>query len=164
MNTLTGALRKSQRAFTLIEVMIVVAIVAILASIALPSYSDYVLRSKLTEAFNALSDARVKMEQYYQDNRRYAKTASGTDCPDVVANYSTSNALKYFTISCAVTAATSTANESYTITATGVSGSPTAAFIYKINDQNYKTTTKTIWSSTATTTSCWTARKSGECY
>jgi len=164
MNKSTGILQKKQRAFTLIEVMIVVAIVAILAAVALPSYSDYVLRSKLTEAFNALSDARVKMEQSYQDNRRYAKTASGTDCPDLVANYSTSSALKYFTIGCAVTVATATVDEGYTITATGVAGSPTALFIYAIDNKNYKTTTKTKWSATATTTSCWTAKKSGECY
>jgi len=100
MNKTTRNWRTAQSGFTLIEVMIVVAIVAILAAVALPSYADYVLRSKLTEAFNALSDSRVKMEQSYQDNRRYAKTALGTDCPDIIVS-SQSN-LKYFTIVCAV--------------------------------------------------------------
>src|SRR4030095_7908104 len=57
--------------FTLIEVMIVVAIVAVLAAIALPNYSDYVKRSKIVEATSALSDLRVRYEQFYLDNRTY---------------------------------------------------------------------------------------------
>ena len=58
--------------FTLIEVMITVAIVAILAAIALPSYSDYVRRAKITDATSVLSGMRVRMEQYFQDFRTYA--------------------------------------------------------------------------------------------
>ena len=68
---------RSQRAaagFTLIELMITVAIVAILASIAMPSYQAYVRRGQLADAFKSLADMRVKMEQYYQDNKFY-----GTD-------------------------------------------------------------------------------------
>ena len=53
--------------FTLIEVMIVVAIVAILAGIALPSYLDYVRRGQIQEGTTALADGRVKMEQFFQD-------------------------------------------------------------------------------------------------
>jgi prepilin-type N-terminal cleavage/methylation domain-containing protein len=64
-----------QRAFTLIEVMIVVAIIAILAAIALPSYLDYILRGRITDATNGLSAIRADMERYFQDNRTYAAVA-----------------------------------------------------------------------------------------
>ena len=65
------------RGFTLIEIMIVVAIVAILSAIALPSYSDYVLRSKLPEAFSALSDQRIRLEQYYQGQQSLCRCGRG---------------------------------------------------------------------------------------
>jgi type IV pilus assembly protein PilE len=58
--------------FTLLEVMVVVAIVAILASVAYPSYADYITRSRIIQATTSLSDYRVKMEQFFQDNRTYA--------------------------------------------------------------------------------------------
>src|SRR4051812_25565453 len=61
----------AQKGFTLIEVMITVVIVAILAAIAVPNYRDYVTRGRVVEATSALSDTRVKMEQYFQDNRAY---------------------------------------------------------------------------------------------
>ncbi len=63
--------------FTLIEMMITVAIVAILASVALPSYSEYVLRSKTEEATSGLAELRVRMEQYFQDNRKYDDYVDG---------------------------------------------------------------------------------------
>ena len=159
MNKINRVRGKAQSGFTLIELMIVVAIVGILAAVALPAYSDYVLRSKLTEAFSALSDSRVKMELSYQDNRRYATTALGTTCPPSAM----ATGLKYFTTpTCTVTVATTTVPESYLITIKGVSGSPTADFEYTLSNANVQGTTKTKWSG-VTSTSCWVVKKSGSC-
>ena len=67
--------------FTLIEVMITIAIVAILAAVALPNYSAYITRGKIAEATSALLAMRTKMEQYWQDNRTYDSPGAGVPAP-----------------------------------------------------------------------------------
>jgi type IV pilus assembly protein PilE len=57
--------------FTLVELLIVIAIIAVLAASAVPSFVDYIRRGRITEAVAQLSDYRVRMEQYFLDNRRY---------------------------------------------------------------------------------------------
>ena len=64
---------KKQHGFTLIELMIAVAIVGILAAIALPNYTEYVKRASRAEAVAALLDAANKEEQYFVDNREYTE-------------------------------------------------------------------------------------------
>lgn len=129
-------LARSARGFTLIEVMITVAIVAILASIALPAYNDYILRGRLVDATNALASMRARMEQFYQDNRTYA----GGPC-------ATSTTIKTFTMVCNGADLSATA---YKVTATG-SGA-TSGFVYTIN-QNGTTTSQvsSAWGSTTCT-------------
>jgi prepilin-type N-terminal cleavage/methylation domain-containing protein len=67
---------RASTGFTLIELMITVAIVAILAAIAYPSYRDYVIRGQLVDATNGLSALRANMERYFQDNRTYASVSA----------------------------------------------------------------------------------------
>ena len=65
-----------QSGMTLMELMVAVAIVGILGAVAIPQYRDYVRRGQMTEGISALADYRVKMEQYYQDYRRYGSTGT----------------------------------------------------------------------------------------
>lgn len=130
---------KTQQGFTLVELMVTVAVIGILAAIGIPAYNDYVTRGKLVEATSALSDGRVKMEQFFQDNRTYV----GGPAPAATANFTY--------------AASNLATTTYTITATGTGS--LAAFSYTINQANTKTST-TPWGNSAT---CWVRNKGGAC-
>lgn len=138
--------------FTLIELMITVAVIGILTAIALPSYNSYIARGKITDAVAALADYRVKMEQYFQDNRNYGP-ASGS-CPVVVASSQS------FTYTCIVGSSTPTV--AYTATATSIAGSLGSAgdYIYAITEVNAKSTSK--FKGAAVTKSCWLV-KGSEC-
>lgn len=68
----SGMRQRRAQGFTLIELMIVVAIVAILTTIAYPNYRDYVIRGQLVDATQGLAAVRANMERYFQDNRSYA--------------------------------------------------------------------------------------------
>ena len=66
------------RGFTLIEVMIAVAIIGILSAVAYPNYRDYITRGQLTDATTGLNTVRAQMERHFQDNRTYATSGSFT--------------------------------------------------------------------------------------
>lgn len=148
MKTRTAA----ARGFTLIEVMIVVAIVGILAAVALPSYTSYMRRGELPEAFTQLSVYRMTMEQYYQDNRSYG---SGTTCAG--GAITTPASAKYFTFACTLT----NSGQGYTLTATGNAGYA-VGYDYTVDHQGQKYTTKYEGTSYTTEKPCWLS-KSSDC-
>jgi type IV pilus assembly protein PilE len=137
--------------FTLLEVMIVVAIVGILAAIALPNYADYIKRGKIIEATTRLSEARTKLEQFYLDNRTYAGGCA--EPPQALGDLGGHSA---FSLAC-VSAATT-----YTVTATGVPAQGMdVAFVYTIDQTNAKNSTGPAgWAAGA---GCWATRKDGSC-
>src|SRR5204863_6676678 len=81
-STLTGGLMKRhlQQGFTLIELMIVVAIIGILAAVALPAYQDYTIRAKMSEVILAMSSCRTSITEVYQSGPTTAPAADGWGC------------------------------------------------------------------------------------
>ncbi|MBS1208097.1 MAG: hypothetical protein H6R19_495 [Proteobacteria bacterium] len=153
----TPLLLRTQRAFslgfTLIELMITVAIIAILAAVALPAYSDYVTRGRLVDATNALATVRAKMEQHYQDNRTYISVTGYT------SPCATAQTAGTFSVQCKSGDLSDTA---YVITATG-SGT-TAGFVYSIDqDGTQKTVTLPSGWGSYPQTGCWVQRKGQAC-
>jgi type IV pilus assembly protein PilE len=148
-----GPRRVSQRAFTLIELMIVVAVIAILAAIAVPLYSDYILRARLTDATDALLAMQANMERYYQDNRTYKPI--GSFQPPCTAGLPATSA-GTFSLSCL--SATDTA---YTVKAQG--SGPTSGFSYTISDQGVRATTALPAGWGAACASAWIIKKGQSC-
>ena len=146
--------------FTLIEAMITVAIIAILAGIALPSYTSYVARSKIQEATSNLLAMRAKMEQYFQDVRSWAPVAPATPpCqPGTVAPLPTG--LKYFDITCPGADLTAT---TYKIQANGKAGTDVAGLVLTIDQANRRKTVSVPAGWTLPATDCWVSKKGGQC-
>ncbi len=151
MKLARGSNLKFGHGFTLIELLIVVAIIGVIAAIAVPQYGDYVTRSKLAEATATLSDQRVKMEQYFQDNRTYVNACAAGSIAATPTG-------RYFTYACSNLASTT-----FTVTATGIVAQGTDGFVFTIDQANSRATTgvKDGWSGAGT--SCWVTNKGGGC-
>jgi prepilin-type N-terminal cleavage/methylation domain-containing protein len=126
---LSGIGRRRSKGFTLIELMIVVAIVAILTTIAYPNYRDYVIRGQLVDGTTALAALRADMERYYQDNRTYI-TSAAFPSPCAPAPITAGK----FTITCPTTTLTS-----FTLQAQGTAGD-LSGFKFTVDQANTQQT------------------------
>lgn len=134
--------RLLQQGFSLIEVMVVVAIIGLLASIAVPGYQDYVRSGNAAEAPANLANCRVQAEQFYQDNFTYV---------GFVCNPSDA---KYFDYSIDNQSATT-----YTLKATGKSAQNMSNFSFTVDQDNAKTSSY----DGTTGATCWLTSSSGSC-
>jgi type IV pilus assembly protein PilE len=133
------------RGFTLIELMIVVAVLAILAAVAFPQYTNYIQRGKITEATSSLAELRLRAEKRFSDNRAY------TGFSQAIQN------AKYFTYACVINA------NDFVCTATGVANQGMTGFVYTINESNTRTSTFTSLPGWNNSTTCWVTKKGESC-
>jgi type IV pilus assembly protein PilE len=144
--------------FTLLEAMITVAVLAIIATIALPSYTEFLQRGKLVEAKVGLSDMRVRLEQHFLDTRTYPTACiAPAPGPAPLGQIYLPAASRYFTVDCAFTATT------YTITATGNAANGMAGFAFAIDETDTRRTVALPAGWQGAGNPCWVSRKSGEC-
>ena len=80
-------MKRLQQGFTLIELMIVVAIVGILAAIALPAYQDYVIRSKMSEAIAAIAACKTSVSEYASSHTTFPPDTPASGCSTTVTKY-----------------------------------------------------------------------------
>jgi type IV pilus assembly protein PilE len=141
---------KRKSGFSLIEIIIVVVIISILNTIAIPSYKDYILRSQATEGIAALTNMRAKMTQYFQDNRTYVGACTSTSSAPLPTN------LENFSLSCS-----DLGINTYTITAT----SSSLGFSYTIDEEDVKQTLSlpSGWALSVNKDICWIINKNGDC-
>ena len=118
-------MKRGQQGFTLIELMIVVAIIGILAAVAIPAYQDYTIRAKVSEVLTIASAARTSVAEYYisTGNMPTSTTAAGINTDASQSDYITNIAF-----------ATSAGGTELTYTLGGLGGTADGkTFIYQVN-------------------------------
>ena len=138
--------RKSARGVTLIELMTVIVVLAVLASIAVPSYRRYVMRSNRTEASAALLQVRIAQEKFFLQNGAYADDGALSTAPPAGLGIPGSTPSNYYNITLDRTSTTA-----YTVTATAVNGQAddTSCATLTINESGVR------GSSPGSVTECW---------
>jgi type IV pilus assembly protein PilE len=144
-------MQTERKGFTLVELLIIITIIAILASIAIPSYRDYVMRARLTEPQSELSAQRVRIEQYFQDVRTYeGACTAGTVAPPIPDT-------TFWTYTCDPAPTAST----YLIGATGRGAM--AGFAFDVDQSNTRRTVSVPSGWTRPSGNCWVTKKGGQC-
>lgn len=132
---------KANKGFTLVEIMIVVALIGLLTAIAIPYYQEHAQKGKIADATASLVEMRIRMEQHYQDNRSFSA--------GVIPALPVSNDFDF--------AYAVLGTNTYQITATGKGGM--SGFAYSIDQSNLRTST--AWGAMGGT--CWIIRRGQSC-
>ncbi len=140
----------AEAGFSLIELMIALAIAAIIAAFAIPSYRDHLQRSYLPEASSGLLLSAMRLEQYYQDNRSYRNgMACGITLP----------AARRFSFSCTLSAD----GQTFLLTATGVAQDAMNGFTLTLDQSGNARTTALPDGWGSVPRECWVTKRGGAC-
>jgi type IV pilus assembly protein PilA len=121
--------RSIQKGFTLIELMIVVAIIGILAAVALPAYQDYTVRAKISEATSMASTAKTAIGLAFNEGTMFASSTADTNASFGLAS-ATSITSKYVTSVTAASSSTTSATVSVVMKGTGNSSVDGGTIVY----------------------------------
>lgn len=134
------SMQMAQKGFTLIELMIVVAIIGILAAVALPAYQDYTARAQVSEGFTMTSGQKTTIAEYAQTNGVYPTTATTPPVADlaVTGKYAssavtTATGVITITMAAAGVAASNVAGKTFTLTPPVLTGTPPTSFQFVCN-------------------------------
>ncbi len=146
-----GVRARAAEGFSLIELMIALAIAAIITVFTVPSSRDHVLRSRIPEATSGLLLTGMRLEQHYQDHRSYANAAShcGVALP----------ATGQFTFSCTVPAD----GQSFLLTANGRGDGSMATFGYTLDHHGTQRTTALPSEWGRVPADCWIEKRQAAC-
>lgn len=138
-----------QRGFTMLEIIIAMAIIGLLAMTAIPSYQRYLLQGKLSDGIGELVYLSTLLEKFYLDNRHYA-ASNGEDCA-IGENHSN----EYFAINCQLS---DTQAQTYLLTATSLDNQ----ISYSLDQQGSRRTLR--FPEVGNKDQCWVKDNSGSCW
>lgn len=138
----------SPQGFSLIELMIVLAVAAIIAAIAVPAYQDHMLRARIPEATSTLSALAMRLEQHYQDHYGYGDKDS---CSIAMPTD------EFFTFQCAP----ENNGQSFLLTASGKG--PMSSFTFSLDQNGNAKTTQLPMTWGKPPANCWVSKRGTTC-
>jgi type IV pilus assembly protein PilE len=140
----------SPQGFSLTEMMITLAIAAIIAAVAIPGYRDHMLRARIPEATSTLSALAMRLEQHYQDNQAYS------DANGCAIAMPTDD---FFTFECAA----NDSGQSFLLKASGKSTGPMTDFVFTLDQNGNAKTTQLPAAWGEAPFNCWITKRSSTC-